>query len=186
MYAPAAPRVPKINPVPVKQTSPNIRLAFEVWPARAILVIVVTLGAGASPAFVLSRVRPVTAIACGQARLGSSLFSTLLVGAQFGIASFLLITVTVISLQNTDMRRSALSAIEDPLVVIENPARATKVSAETLRERLGAVPQVRGVTEDMIVPWESLLVTTVRGSEDPTSAQHTVLVRQVASFWEVA
>ena len=85
-----------------------------------------TLAAGAYPAFVLSRVRPVSAIATGQARLGSSLFSTLLVGTQFGVASFLLIAVTVISMQNAEMRRTALSAIEDPLVIIENPAKQTR------------------------------------------------------------
>jgi len=152
---------------------------LAVWPALAILVIVVTLAAGAYPAFVLSGVRPVSAIATGQAALGSRLFSTLLVGTQFGVATFLLITVTVISLQNADMRRTALNAIEDPLVVIENPANMTKVAAQTLRERLGAVPQVRGVTEVMVAPWESLLVTRVMGSPDPASPQRTALMRQV-------
>ena len=82
-----------------------------MWPALGALVLAVTVAAGAYPAFVLSRVRPVSAIAGGQARLGSSLFSTVLVGAQFAVASFLLITLTVISLQNAEMRRTALSAI---------------------------------------------------------------------------
>ena len=152
---------------------------LDVWPALGVLVVAVTLAAGAYPAFVLSRVRPVSAIAVGQARLGSSLFSTLLVGAQFAVASFLLIALTVISMQNAEMRRTALSAIEDPLVVIENPTNQTKIAVPTLRERLAAVPQVRGVTEVLVTPWEGLLITIVKASPDPSSPQRTSVVRQV-------
>jgi putative ABC transport system permease protein len=159
---------------------------LEAWPSLGVLVLAVTLAAGAYPAFVLSRVRPASAIATAQARLGSALFSTLLVGAQFAVASFLLIAVTVISLQNSDMRRTALSAIEDPLVVIENPTRMTKIAAATLRERLEAVPQVRGVTEIMASPWESLMMTRVMSSPDPMSPQRTAVTRQVGfDFFEV-
>jgi len=149
-----------------------------VWPALAALVLIVTAAAGAYPALALSQVRPVGALAAAQARLGSSLFSTLLVGAQFAIASFLLITLTVISLQNTAMRRTALSTIPDPLVVIDN-AMTTNVAVDTLRDRLSAVPQVRGVTESLTTPWESLLITTVKASPDPSSPQHSPIVRQV-------
>jgi putative ABC transport system permease protein len=164
----------------------NFFSSLEVWPTLAALVLVVTLAAGAYPAFVLSRVRPVSAIATAQARLGSPLFSTLLVGTQFAVASFLLIAVTVISMQNADMRRNALSAIEDPLVVIENPTRMTKVTAATLRERLGALPQVRGVTEFMATPWESLMMTNVSDSPDPTSARRTAITRQIGfDFFDV-
>jgi putative ABC transport system permease protein len=160
--------------------------SLAVWPGLAALVLVVTLAAGAYPAFVLSRVRPVTAIATARARLGSAQFSTLLVGTQFAVASFLLIAVTVISMQNADMRRAALSSLEDPLVVIENPTRMTKVAAATLRERLSAVPQVRGVTEFMATPWESLRVTRVSDSPDPTSAQRTAMMRDVGfDFFDV-
>src|SRR5881394_145478 len=152
--------------------------SLRVWPALIALVIAVTLAAGAYPALVLSHVRPVSAIAVAQARLGSPLFATLLVGTQFAVASFLLIALTVISMQNAEMRRSALSSIEDPLVIIENPS-STRVTATTLRERLAAIPQVRAVTEVMATPWESLLITTVRGSPDPQSPQRTVVTRQI-------
>ncbi|HEX5048459.1 MAG TPA: FtsX-like permease family protein [Gammaproteobacteria bacterium] len=154
--------------------------SLSMWPALAALLVAVTLVAGAYPAFVLSRVRPVSAITVGQARLGSPLFSTLLVGTQFGVASFLLIALTVISMQNAEMRRTALAAIDDPLVLIANPARQTKVAATTLRERLGNVPQVRGVTEVQFAPWEGLMMTPVAGdSQDPTRAGRPVTTRQV-------
>jgi putative ABC transport system permease protein len=91
----------------------------------------------------------------------------------------LLITLTVISLQNTAMRRTALSAIPDPIVVIDNPTSNTKVAVDTLRDRLSAVPQVRGVTETLTTPWESLLITDVTASPDPSSPHHSPVVRQV-------
>jgi putative ABC transport system permease protein len=110
----------------------------------------------------------------------------MLVGTQFGVASFLLIAVTVISLQNTEMRRSALSALEDPLVVIENPTRMTNVAPQTLRERLTAVPQVRAVTEFMSTPWESLYITTISATEDPTGPRRMAVTRQVGlDFFDV-
>ncbi len=159
---------------------------LDVWPALGALVLAVTLAAGAYPSLVLSRVRPVSAIAAAQARLGSSLFSTVLVGAQFAVASFLLIALTVISTQNAEMRRTALRAVPDPLVVIDNPSSMTNVAVDTLRERLSAVPQVRGVTETLATPWESLLITTVTASPDPSSPQHSPVVRQVGlDFFDV-
>ena len=153
--------------------------SFGAWPALGALLVGVTLAAGAYPAFALSRVRPVSALATAQARLGSPLFSMLLVGTQFAVASFLLITVTIISMQNVEMRRTALSAIADPLLIIENPARTTKVTSATLRERLDALPQVRGVTEMQSTPWESLMTTTVTETPDPQSPQKAVVTRPV-------
>ncbi|HUL81570.1 MAG TPA: FtsX-like permease family protein, partial [Gammaproteobacteria bacterium] len=157
-----------------------------VWPALAAVAAAVTLAAGAYPAFVLSRVRPVTAISTGQARLGSPLFSTLLVGTQFAVASFLLIAVTVMSMQNAQMRRAALGAIQDQLVLIENPTRQTKVSAATLRERLSALPEVRGITEVRGTPWQFLMMMTVSASPDPNAAQRGIKVEQVGfDFFDV-
>jgi putative ABC transport system permease protein len=159
---------------------------LAVWPALVAVVAAVAVLAGAYPAFVLSRVRPVSALATGQARLGSPLFSTLLVGAQFAVASFLLIAVAVMSMQNAQMRRSALGAIQDQLVLIENPTRQTRVSATTLRERLSALPQVRGVTEVRGTPWQFLMMMTVSAAPDPTSAQHAIKVEQVGfDFFDV-
>ncbi|HZF28022.1 MAG TPA: FtsX-like permease family protein [Gammaproteobacteria bacterium] len=160
--------------------------SLSVWPALAALLCAVTVAAGAYPAFVLSRVRPMSALAVGRARLGSPLFSTLLVGAQFGVASFLLIALTVISMQNAEMRRTALAAIRDPLVLIANPVEQTKVAATTLRERLGNVPQVRGVTELPFDPWETPPMMQFASSADPTSPQRAVTLMFVGyDFFDV-
>jgi putative ABC transport system permease protein len=160
--------------------------SLSVWPALAALVCLVTLAAGAYPAAVLSRVRPMSALAVGRARRGSPLFSTLLVGVQFGVASFLLIALTVISMQNADMRRTALAAIHDPLVLLANPVQQTKVSPTTLRERLGKVPQVSGVTELWFDPWETEPVIEFASSDDPTSPQLAATLRFVGfDFFDV-
>jgi putative ABC transport system permease protein len=97
-----------------------------------------------------------------------------------------LIAVTVISMQNAAMRRTALRAIEDPLVVIDNPTLQTKVSAETLRQRLGAVAQVRAVTEIQFAPWDFVSGAYVAASPDPTAPRLTVDRRTVGfDFFEV-
>jgi putative ABC transport system permease protein len=161
--------------------------SLGVWPVLAALLVAVTIAAGAYPAFVLARVRPVSAIAVTQARLGSPLFATLLVGTQFAVASFLLIAVTVIALQNAESRRAAFGALEDPLVVIQNPPQQTQVSPATLRERLAKVPQVRGVTELSSMPWVvGFGHGDVGASADPASPRRTVEMRQVGfDFFEV-
>ncbi|HET7132240.1 MAG TPA: ABC transporter permease, partial [Gammaproteobacteria bacterium] len=161
--------------------------SLGVWPMLAALLLVVTVAAGAYPAFVLSRVRPVSAIAVTQARLGSPLFATLLVGTQFAVASFLLIAVTVIALQNAETRRVAFGALEDPLVLIQNPPQQTQVSPATLRERLAKVPQVRGVTELSSTPWVvGFGSADVGASADPTSPRRTVEMRLVGfDFFDV-
>jgi putative ABC transport system permease protein len=159
---------------------------LSAWPALAALVVVVTFAAGAYPAFAVSRVRPMSAIAVVQARLGSALFSTLLVGAQFAVGSFLLIALAVISMQNSHMRRDALSAIEDPLVLIENPARQTHVAPDTLRERLAGLSQVRGVTELRFAPWESYQLMNAMRAPDPASPRRGAMLRQVGfDFFDV-
>ncbi|HEX5047083.1 MAG TPA: ABC transporter permease [Gammaproteobacteria bacterium] len=158
----------------------------SAWPALAALVVVVAVAAGAYPAFVLSRVRPMSALGLGATRLGSPLFSTLLVGTQFAVASFLLIAVTVIAMQNAAIRRLALGSIEDPLVVIENPLRQTQVAAATLRERLANVPQVRAVTELATAPWDGGIGADVATSADLASPSRSVELRPVGfDFFDV-
>jgi putative ABC transport system permease protein len=158
---------------------PTFFASLAVWPSLAVLAAVVSLAAGAYPALVLSRVRPVAALAAAQARTGSAALRTVLVGCQFGIASFLLIALSVMTAQNAALRRTALAAVADPLVLIQNSTAQTKVAPSSLRERLAAVPAVRGVTEIRYAPYEFLLTTSVAASPDPTAAQRTVAVREV-------
>lgn len=145
-----------------------------VWVLLAV-VVTATLTAGAYPAFVLSRFGPAQAL---RGRGGRHALSPWLVGAQFAVASFLLITVTITSLQNAALARSAAGPA-DPLVVIENPSLATGVSAETLRRELERLPHVEAVTELFVLPWEARAVNLIGRAGDPDAPLHRVMAEYV-------
>ena len=103
----------------------DLALSFEPRSVLffATLAVAVTLLAGAYPAFVLARVRPMFALRAIRLRMGRRLLLSLLVGLQFAAASVLLTAVIVVYLQNQDLRRTGLGIAADPLLVIENRAR---------------------------------------------------------------
>ncbi len=123
------------------------------WLFVAALLVVVTLLGGAYPAFVLSRARPIEALRIGRVRLGPRFASTLLVGAQFTAASFLLIAVIVMYSQNAALARTGLGATRDQQLVIDNFAPVTGVDGELLRGELERLPQVKSVTAMTSTPW---------------------------------
>jgi putative ABC transport system permease protein len=123
------------------------------WLFVAALLVVVTLLGGAYPAFVLSRARPIEALRVGRMRLGPRFASTLLVGAQFTAASFLLIAVIVMYSQNAALARTGLGTTRDQQLVIDNFAPVTGVDGELLRGELERVPQVKSVTAMTSTPW---------------------------------
>ena len=160
----------------------NLGAAFltgaEVSVFLVAVFLVVTLGAGAYPAFVLSRVGAAASIRPSQGRMGPKRLSALLVGAQFAVASWLLIAVTITSLQNARLERIGLGSADSRLVLIENPSRTTRIEAETLRAELLRLPQVEAVTEMGGLPWQRLVaVTTLSDSLD--AAPRPVLTREV-------
>ena len=123
------------------------------WLFIAALLVVVTLLGGAYPAFVLSRARPIEALRIGRVRLGPRFASTLLVGAQFTAASFLLIVVIIMYAQNSALARTGLGATRDQQLVIENFAPVSGVDGELLRGELERLPQVKSVTAMTSTPW---------------------------------
>jgi len=123
------------------------------WLFVAALLVVVTLLGGAYPAFVLSRSRPIEALRVGRVRLGPRFASTLLVGAQFTAASFLLIAVIVMYSQNAALARTGLGATRDQQLVIDNFGPVTGVDGELLRGELERLPQVKSVTGMTSTPW---------------------------------
>jgi putative ABC transport system permease protein len=138
-------------PLLVRAVGIDMRLAlFEgvgFWLFLAALLVSVTLLGGVYPALVLSRVRPIEALRLGRMRIGPKFASTLLVGTQFAAASFLLIVVIVMGVQNAALRRTGLGTTHDPYLVLNNFARVTGVKDDVLRERLQRLPQVKGFTE---------------------------------------
>jgi hypothetical protein len=103
---------------------------------------------------VLAGVKPIAALRAGMVRAGSSVFRTLVIGVQFVLASFLLIAVVVMALQNWSLRKTALGIDEDPIVAISTRPSDAKVDSETFRTRLAASPDIKLVTGAGRRPWE--------------------------------
>ena len=143
-------------PVIHAQSGIDIRLALFETPALAGLVagllIAVTLGAGAYPAFVLTRVRPAEALRAGQSRAAPRFVAQALVGFQFASASLLLIAVIVLGQQNQVLIHGGLKAGADPVVVLGAPSM-TGVSPQRLREALSGHPDIVAVGGTDHWPW---------------------------------
>jgi len=145
--------------------APILFTGSRFWLFLAAVIVVVTFAAGAYPALVLSSVRPVSALRASRAQLGSKWLSTLMIGSQFAVASFLLIVVTIATLQNRHLLRTGLSPGSDPIVMIENPP-STNVDSATLRAELERLPQVKGVSDIGQAPWISLSGTLMAATPD--------------------
>jgi putative ABC transport system permease protein len=171
--------MPLLRTLIAADLSPIVFAGSRFWLFLAAVVAVVTLAAGAYPALVLSSVSPVSALRASRGQLGSKLLSTLMISAQFAVASFLLIVVTIAALQNQHLARTGLSARSDPLVMIENPSAITKVDAATLRAELTRLPQVKGVSEIGQPPYVSLSGTLVTRSPEQGAPTKLVLTQPV-------
>ena len=146
------------------------------WMFLVIIVACVTVAAGAYPAFVVSRVLPLDALRASLLRIGPKRLTASLVGAQFTVASLLLIGVTLTWLQNSELARTGLGTSSDPLIVIENPNGPHHVDQETLRSELTRIPQVLGVTDTGSEPW--LGVGAIRLSATPDGTTPVVTFRR--------
>lgn len=140
-----------------------------------LLVIGVTLVAGVYPALAISRVEPAKAVRASRATLGPRRLAAVLVGLQFAVASFLLITVAITSLQNAAMRRTGLATTVDPLVTIDHTNPAADIDRATLRTELMRSPSILSVAEAGGVPWTYLSATSLRESPEDTAVSHTVM-----------
>src|SRR5690606_25196392 len=150
------------------------------------VLVVVTLAAGAYPALVLSRVRAAASVRPTDARVGPKRLAALLVGAQFAVASLLLIGVTITWLQNARLERVGLDSGDSRLLLIENTPQTTGVDTATLRAEPERLPQVESVSELGGMPWQRLVaLTRLSESPDPSAAPRAVLVRTVGyGFFE--
>ncbi len=117
------------------------------------LIASVTVVAGAYPAFVLSRVRPVMALRAGRTQIGPRFVATTLVGLQFFVASFLLIAFFVVYAQNGELRRTGLGTTTEPILILEAIERMTGITPDELHERLLAIPGVTAATTAASAPW---------------------------------
>ena len=170
--------MPLLRTLIAADLGPILFAGSRFWLFLAVVILAVTLAAGAYPALVLSNVRPVSALRASRAQLGSRWLSTLMIGSQFAVAAFLLIVVTIATLQNQHLVRTGLSAGSDPIVMIENPP-STNVDSATLRAELARLPQVKGVSEIAQAPWVSLSGTLMGTSPDQGAPSKLVMTQGV-------
>jgi putative ABC transport system permease protein len=142
--------------------------SFAFWILLIAVWGVVTVSAGAYPAFVLSHALPIQAVRAGHAKSGSRFLSSLLVGSQFVGASFLLTAVLVMTKQNAALTRSAFEGMTDPVVILRNNIKDAGVDFDVLRAELSRQPHVVSVTGSAIAPWSAgVALATIAMTSDP-------------------
>jgi putative ABC transport system permease protein len=158
----------------------NLTIASLLKPQMWLLVVgllaVISLMGGLYPALVLSRVRPVDALRAGNVRSGPRFVPTLLVGAQFAAASFMLVVGLVMAHQNSLLKAQGLQAGRDPVVYIAKDVNELKVSFDSLREQLLQNPNIKSVSVIRAEPWQSggQHITLVRGTDAATIGEDTI------------
>jgi putative ABC transport system permease protein len=119
----------------------------------AALLAGVTLAAGSYPALAVARIRPIAALRLGAARAGPKLLRTLLVGAQFASASFLVALVVVLLAQRNDLRETLLGRFADPYAVFTIPPTESIPDREVVVSELVRGPGIKGATYMSNPPW---------------------------------
>ncbi|MGK6313601.1 ABC transporter permease [Neorhizobium sp. DT-125] len=170
---------------PSVETSTGIDVLFFLGQGRqpiiAILALVLLVGfaAGAYPALVMSRVRPIEALQAGRSRTGSRLVQSTLVIVQFASASFLLILVTVTQMQRAHLEAKALAHHGDPIVFL-NDLRPIEVDYETLKAQLARVPGVETISAVEWLPWMAGgMVTALSRSAEGAASRTTAYMKRV-------
>jgi putative ABC transport system permease protein len=157
-----------------------------LWLIVVALLVTVCFIGGAFPAAVLARVRPMQALRAGAIQAGPRFVPTLLVGVQFGAASFLLVFTLLIVSQNRFLQRIASNAGRDPRVVITNDTNPMRVGLDTLRAELQSDNAIKSVTAAMSAPWQSGgWHFMLRRGESLAGAPVTTILNQVSyDFFE--
>jgi putative ABC transport system permease protein len=151
---------------------------FKAAAFYGALLLGVSVAAGAYPAFLLARLPPVSMLRSATARGSPSRLWSLLLAAQFAVASFLSIAAVVTFQQNAALRAAAREG-DDRVVVIENLYTATKLHPDTLAKELLRLPQVVGVTSMSSAPWSGLNVLPLGTSSGEAATPRSALWRTV-------
>lgn len=143
-------------------TSAGLAILFgsmpQFWGFLVVLTIAVSALAGAYPAFALSRVRPIFALRSAHVTKGSRLVA-ILVGLQFGSASFLMVTLIVMLAQNESVQSSIASSAEDPVIVIANNTEGVGLDRAVFKDELLKMSGIVAVSGIQGMPW----VPTIKG-----------------------
>jgi putative ABC transport system permease protein len=115
-------------------------------PALVGLALLVGLGAGSYPAFVLSRFKPVDVLRAGMSRGRSrNRFRSVLIVFQFAVSTFLLIITGVIISQVRFMRTKDLGFDRQRLVVVRLDTASARSSVQAIETEFRRLPGVVSV-----------------------------------------
>ncbi len=149
----------------------SIAASWQFWAMLFGLLCIVTICAGAYPAFVLSRVRPTQAMRSAAIKSGGRFTQRALVVFQFATTTFLVITVFAMQTQNAQFKRLELSAIDDPFIVVGNNLRSANVDYEVLRTELLRQPHIQSVTASLHSPWDVIGESYAVGTSENAPAR---------------
>ncbi|MEM1104971.1 MAG: ABC transporter permease [Pseudomonadota bacterium] len=119
----------------------------------ALGVVAVSLLASLYPVVIVSRVRPVEAVRAGSMKGGPKRAILILIGAQFAVASWLLIVLSVINAQNGFLRQANLGG--EDVIVFATDDDSQAIGSEILRADLAQSSAIKSVTEIDYLPWSN-------------------------------
>lgn len=164
----------------------------DYWLMVLGVAALVCLAAGAYPALVLARVRPVSTLRATGARGGTGAIRTALIVAQFAAASFLLAAVAVMVAQKAELRGRLADPSQDPRLTITVTNTSGPFDLATLLTELRSHPAITGVTSTAAQPFRRAVVTglppsTMAKDEDPNSTRIPIQSRFVGyGYFDVA
>ena len=140
-----------------KLTDLRVGIANLASPTFALVMLTVavatSLAAGAFPAYVMSRFKPIEALRKGSKRSGTGWRKSVFIGVQFAVASVLLTAVMVMFAQNSAMRDRVAGIGTEPLVQLPVSLAQVGVEPEVLAAELTSAPQVKAVTGLRTLAW---------------------------------
>jgi putative ABC transport system permease protein len=129
-------------------------LASVSFALTLLLVVAATsVAAGAIPAYVMSRFKPIEALRKGSRRSGTGWLKSVFIGVQFAIASVLLTAVNVMFAQNSAMRDRVAGLVDEPLVQLPVSLAQVDVDPDVLAAELERSRAVRSVTGARTPAW---------------------------------
>jgi putative ABC transport system permease protein len=117
------------------------------------IVAATSVAAGAVPAYVMSRFRPIEALRKGTKRSGTGWLKSVFIGVQFAVASVLLTAVNVMFAQNSAMRDRVAGLGAEPLVQLPVSLAQVDVDPDVLAAELERAPAVKSVTGARTPAW---------------------------------
>jgi len=113
-----------------------------------LLILLVTILAGAYPGMILAGFQPVTALKGGLSLKGAGSFNIrrALITTQFTISMVLILGMLVITRQMQYTRHADLGFNKDAVVMLPVGTDSTRLAATTIKQRLAAIPGVEKVS----------------------------------------